>query len=435
MANEDSTPIASTRVRPIRPSIRSLARGSSKTVRWNLSPSSASSPTPSSATLSRSSEVPRAVSSSSTDALGRLSLAQNTIRQLRRDVEARETELAELRTEKEKYEESHGRLYSQMSSLRNKCQAYEQQLISRTAEWEETDRRNRELEEECVRLRAMFVEEAAKHGQRTKTLEAQLAAIRLECESAQRAPRSPENGSQREDRAKYSKQIEALKKAHESETAKLSSTIGELQKQNEALLEKLEESRTSMTKLSTEKACLLTDIRRLQDEQKKASKKESKDAELEQELHMRLAELETERSNAKTALKKAMVILDQEEELRSELASRDARIKELERLLASKPVILPPIDWINASSERAKLESQTNVPPPSSTPPQERSEDKEIPLAALYATSSAPEPVFAVPVAPIKSKTEDATADQIKNKLTAIHNANSRLRQMAARPQ
>lgn len=426
MAEEGSTPIASSRLASHRRAARPV-----KAVRWSMSPTLAAS-----GNRRTSSAAHQASPSgrSGGDALGRLSLAQNTLRRLREELSEREEELNELRIEKEKYEASHGRIYSQISSVRSKCQALEQQLARKTAECEGMILRNQELEGELVRLKAAFVEESAKHTLRIKTLDANLLSARAEIESLRQSSSSRLGGC-REEQSQLLEQIDALKRVLEEERKGHKMELGELQRLNEDLNGHLEESRTAMNKLSAEKALLLSEQNRLREGH--ASRKDAKSVAWENEMHLRLAELETERSNAKTALRKAMAIIDQEEATRGALQEKDATIQRLQEQIAKLEgmVKLPSMDDLDSSLAQMHVSPnplQTAASSQGIVPPRERSLRLTPPAIVAKAGTRSVTPTTSIPTEPIieAQKVEEKTTD-LKSKLSVIRQLNSRLRQLS----
>lgn len=452
MKEEDSsTPIASSRRRPppLRRGVPPVKAAGGKTLSWK-SPIQDDGPLTSSPTMR---DPPPG------DNLGRLSLAQNSIRQLRRELAEKEEELAMLREEKEKYETGHGKIYSQMSSVRNKCQAYEDALMKKSGELETASQRNDELERECGRLRNLFVEETAKHSLRTRSLEGQVATLKAELEmlkkTSERHPSQSSPAKSIKDQGLRTT-VEGLKSKLQEELESKTKEIIEYRLQKEELTRKLEEARSALIKINTEKTCLVTDLRKLQEELIKAHRRLEKkratenETGLRGELEQRLAALETERSNVKNALKKAMAVLDKEEEWKRELDVKDARIYQLEEMIKTYSVPLPSIDTLNASLQHMRVEPgrylhstqadpkvvdvdrprAVELPPVS---PEDRLKNVSPPaILDKEKTAELTSPTFALPMAPIKAtgKPGSDTVEDIKSKLSALREANTRLRQL-----
>lgn len=371
----------------------------------------------------------------STDTLGRLSLAQNSLRKLREELSEREDELNELRAEKEKYESSHGKIYSQISSIRSKCQALEHQLARKSAECEAVGMRNQELEGELVKLKTLFVEESAKHMLRIKTLDSSLASAKSEIESLCKYQQSLEgDNSYKDERAKLLAHIDHLKKTAERDRNAHQAELQELHLLNDDLNGRLEESRTAMNKLSAEKTLALNDYGRLKEE--RTARREAKSVAWENELHMRLAELETERSNAKTALKKAMAVIDQEESTRAELALREEQIILLQEEISKlREIKLPSIDDLDCSLAHMHVSSSqalagSKVAPVAASP--EERLLKLTPPSILEKANTAVAHETLIPTEAIEIKTAEKSND-LKTKLSVIREMNCRLRQLSQR--
>jgi chromosome segregation ATPase len=283
-------------------------------------------------------------------------LAQLNVRNLKQQLEERENDMLVLREEKEKYESEHGKLYSQMTAIRSKSQAFGAQLAKKTIENEQLQERNVTLEAECARLRGIAADEASKQTMRIRTLEAQLRALKAGMDSQADNDVDTQITILRENNEKLRNDLDAAREGYKAELQEILKERETVTIITEDLTRRLEDARTTMLKMSTEKACLLQDIQLLKDE-RKLSRKDQRDLALSEELQLRLAELETERSNAKTALKKAMAVLDEEESVRRALQEKDEKIAELEGLLKQK---LPSMDILDSSLARMSIDKSSS---------------------------------------------------------------------------
>lgn len=259
--------------------------------------------------------------------LGKLSLALNNMRNLKEQLSQREVELLLVRSEKEKYQAEHGKLYSQITAIRTRCSLFESQLAKKALEVEELKKASANWEFECGKLRKTVSEDTSKQANRIRQLELQLSALKNELASR------PDNVQDDKEEAGRISQAEIKRLVAENERST---------QETAALSGQLEESRAAVAKVSGEKASAQQDLERLKQEQTKFLRAH-KDAGRLVELEDRLGELETERTNAKMALKKALHVLDEADGLRAALAVRDARIAELEAALKAAATQQPTI--------------------------------------------------------------------------------------------
>lgn len=395
MGDSISTPLASSR----RVKQTSSLMNKGKSVRWGISSrdSEATGSPPSSAVREPSSP----------DMLGKLSLALSNMRNLKEQLAQREAELLLVKSEKEKYQSEHGKMYSQITSIRTRCSLFESQLAKKAMEVEELKKSSDNFEFECSKLRKMVSDDTSKHTNRIKHLEMQVSTLKLELSS------KPEDGDGivklEEERERLLAEIEELGKNHQHEIKSILAENEKLSSLTASLTSKLEESRAAMVKVSSEKIGLQQDLERFRQEHTKFLKAH-KDTSRFVELEERLAEIETERSNAKMTLKKAMRILDEGESLRLAIEEKDARIKDLEAILqlGTKPgITLPSI--IDSLKHMDQVESEE--------------QPRAIPQQQHQATSADDAP----PIAPFQ--TELSTEDLIKQKLDAFADTKSRMRQ------
>lgn len=280
---------------------------------------------------------------SSPDMLGKLSLALNNVRNLKVQLAEREEELRSIREEKEKYQSEHGRLYSQLTAIRTRSSIFEGQLAKKATENTELCSKNAELETECSKLRQIIADDTSKQTQRIKQLELQLNTLKSEIIAITSGKKCnvAEHESKEvwmQERIKLLAEIDELHKNHLMQMRDITNENNSLQSQIATLMGKLEELRATNTKISSEKIGLQHDLDRIKQEHSKYLKINIKNSACIAELEERLAEVETERTNAKMALKKAIAILDAETALRQEIASKDGRISELEKALEAEKI-------------------------------------------------------------------------------------------------
>lgn len=262
--------------------------------------------------------------------LGKLSLALNNMRNLKEQLAQREAEVLLVRSEKEKYQTEHGKLYSQITAIRTRCSLFESQLAKKALEVEDLKKANTDLEFECGKLRKMVSDDTSKQTSRIRHLELQINALKNEL-----ASRLDGSQGNREE-------LEEVRRASQAENRLLVTENERLTREGSGLVTRLEELRAAMTKVSSEKANVQQDLDRLKQEQLRYLKAHKDVARL-VELEDRLGELETERTNAKIALKKALHVLDEAEGVRAALAAKDMRIKELETALEAATIRQPTI--------------------------------------------------------------------------------------------
>jgi chromosome segregation ATPase len=347
--------------------------------------------------------------------LGRLSLAKTDLRNVREQLAAREEECRVLRIEKEKYDGEHGKIYSQMSLLRSRCQSFEAQLAKKTQEYGELVTKRVELEEECKRLRGLIADEANKHQVRIRSLESQVKLIKTELDSAKEAiDKVEKNGTPVQD---Y--QVQQLLEERSRQQAVIND-----------LTRRLEESRTEMRKMSTDKACLVQDVYRLKEEVKSRASKKN-ELTMDEELQLRLASLETERSNAKTALKKAMAIIDQEESFRAELQRKDEKIQQLKAKLKSQATALPSLDILKLNKAQQISDSNIIVSPLTLS-----SDESYSPLVDFQRVEMDRSPKLELsvpgPGAPLKTDIDKNVPQELRNRLLALQETSARLRRLAS---
>ncbi|PJF16959.1 pds5 sister chromatid condensation and cohesion [Paramicrosporidium saccamoebae] len=396
-STDGSTPIASSRRKP-----------PAKSVRWNLSPLVAEP-------VARQPDSP-------TDMLGRLSLAKTDLRNIREQLAAREEECRALRNEKEKYEGEHGKIYSQMSLLRSKCQTFEGQLAKKTQEYGELSAKRVELEDECKRLRGLIAEEANKHQVRIKGLEAQVKSLKTELDSAKET---------------IDKAGKTASPVQDHQIQQLLEERSRQQTLNNDLARRLEESRTEMRKMSTDRACLVQDVYRLKEEVKSRASKKN-ELTMDEELQLRLASLETERSNAKTALKKAMAIIDQEESFRAELQRKDEKIQLLKQKLKSQTTALPSLDALKLNKAQQIPDSNIIVSPLTLSSDESYSPRSDLlradPSRVDSLMDNSPKLDSSAPSfsAPLTTDIDKGVPEELRNRLLALQETSARLRRLAS---
>lgn len=308
------TPIASSR--------RSKSEATSykgKNVRWSLSQDKGPSNSPSVR------EPP------SPDMIGKLSLALNNMRNLKDKLTLCEAELATAREEKEKYAQEHAKIYQQLTSIRTKCSVFEAQLARKATENEAFKERKEQMEEELTHLRKIASDDMSKQTSRIKSLELQVNA--LKCELANKnCDINSEAASLRMENNRLTSELETIRKEYSTNLQRLTLENTALHEQIKSLVAKNDENRSSIVKLTGDKMSLTQEIDRFRQEAKRYMKNH-KEIKRVAEMEERLAELETERTNAKMALKKAMAVLDQEDALREAIEERDRKISALEEEL------------------------------------------------------------------------------------------------------
>lgn len=318
MSDSASTPLASSR--RVKPTADG-SRGNSRQ-RWNSNGADIDSP-----------RTPNVKEPSSPAMLGKLSLALSNMRNLKEQLSQREAELLLVKSEKEKYQAEHGKLYSQITAIRTRCSLFESQLAKKALEVEELKKNNANLEFECGKLRKMVSDDTSKQTNRIRQLELQVSALKNEL-----ASRPSEDQNTKDE-------LEELRRTSQTEVRRLTAESERLTREATILATQLEELRATVIKVSSEKASAQQEIEHLRQDQVKYLKAH-KDVSRLTELETRLGELETERTNAKMALKKALHILDEAEGIRAALVTKDARIEELEAALkvatAQQPTITLP---------------------------------------------------------------------------------------------
>lgn len=288
------------------------------------------------------------------DFLAKLSNSLAHVRTLKRDLSDREAQMAALKGEKEKYEMEHGKIYSQMVSLRSKLHMFESQLAKKTQDYADLLKISESASEEVNKLRALQAEENSKQTIRIKALEGQVSQWKRQAEniptpSKRSSSQATVDTALGKENAELKEMVKVLKERvtlFEEE----SKSRNELTAKFEDLNGRLEETRVSMLRLSTEKVMLQQENQKL-----KTLLKQSEDVD---ELRERLSLLETERSNAKTALKKAMTIIDQEEILQAKLDGKDIYIKDLETRIS---VLTDAVSTMNEHEPRY-IRTSANLP-------------------------------------------------------------------------
>lgn len=279
------------------------------------------------------------------------------MRNLKEQLSQREADFFLLKSEKEKYQAEHGKLYSQITAIRTRCSLFESQLAKKALEVEELKKTNANLEFEYGKLRKLVSDDTSKQTSRIRQLELQVSALKHEL-----ASHPSEDQSNKDER-------DELRRSSQEEIRRLTAENERLTREAALLTIQLGEIRATMIKISSEKASAQQEIEHLRQEQAKFLKAHGDDIHL-TELEARLGELETERTNAKMALKKALHVLDEAESIREALVTKDARIEELEIALktmtANQPTITLPslIDTFKLTQVERKDQPRICSPQP-----------------------------------------------------------------------
>lgn len=222
------------------------------------------------------------------DFLAKMSSALASVRTLKRDLAERDATLTQVRAEKEKYEEEHGKIYSQMASLRSRLHVFENQLAKKTQEFVTLQSQFDEAQREITKLRATQADDTSKQTIRIKALEAQVVHWKKQAESAPKPSQNENDSPLVVENAELREMVRALRERvtiYEEEAVDRKDLLAKF----ELLNERLEETRVSMLRLSTEKTLLQQENQKL--------KTLVKDLDQVEELKSRLSVLEVNTQN------------------------------------------------------------------------------------------------------------------------------------------
>lgn len=292
-----------------------------------------------------------------------------TFSQPHEEIAKRDQQISTLITERNHFQIEHGRLFNQFSTLQRQADQLEIDLNKKNIELDSLRLQHGQLREEHQKLRQVLSElQREKKRQEQEKDEEKVRAHQLEIQiktlgtqlDQKKANASVNTQASNQKLTELTRQNKALKERYSSvqeENHQLAKRVSELKiglDENKALREeilkmkieledltkKLEDSRTSMMKISSEKAILQQENNRMKQQQLSGMESDSSGSSsggsilkeqlsLREEWNLRFAELEKEKDETKMALSKAMSVLENEEELVKELTRKERIIVEL----------------------------------------------------------------------------------------------------------